>query len=100
MKYRIKLKAALLTILFFLAPTGTLMTVSSGVQAGDFSDMSCSDLWYERNAIYADKGYCFKTERARRAFGRACFPPYGRLSQHEQRQVERIKRLEARMGCR
>ena len=32
---------------------------------------SCGDLWYERNAIYKDAGYCFKTARGIRAFGDA-----------------------------
>lgn len=31
----------------------------------------CDDLWAERNAIYKDAGYCFKTARAIRAFGNA-----------------------------
>jgi hypothetical protein len=29
----------------------------------------CEELWAERNAVYAEAGYCFKTERAIRAFG-------------------------------
>ena len=29
----------------------------------------CDALWGERNAIYKDAGYCFRTERAIRAFG-------------------------------
>ncbi|RXT48112.1 YARHG domain-containing protein [Bosea sp. Tri-44] len=29
----------------------------------------CDELWGERNAIYFEAGYCFKTERARKAFG-------------------------------
>jgi len=29
----------------------------------------CDELWGERNAIYFDAGYCFKTERGRKAFG-------------------------------
>ncbi|KQQ00212.1 hypothetical protein ASF56_15030 [Methylobacterium sp. Leaf122] len=29
----------------------------------------CDELWGERNAIYKDAGYCFRTERAIRAFG-------------------------------
>ena len=29
---------------------------------------SCYDLWYQRNLIYAQNGYCFKTDLARRAF--------------------------------
>ena len=31
----------------------------------------CDELWGERNAIYKDAGYCFRTERAIRAFGNA-----------------------------
>jgi hypothetical protein len=30
---------------------------------------SCDALWAERNAIYKDRGYCFKTERAKARFG-------------------------------
>ncbi len=64
------------------------------------SAMSCDELWYARNEIFARKGHCFKTDRGRRAFGRNCFPPYGRLSRAESRQVSRIVRLERRRGCR
>jgi len=59
-----------------------------------------TELWYARNAIYAEKGYCFKTKRARRVFGKACFPPYGKLSGSEQSRVNRIVREERRKGCR
>ncbi|MEJ2228623.1 MAG: YARHG domain-containing protein [Alphaproteobacteria bacterium] len=62
--------------------------------------MSCGELWYARNAIYADAGYCFKTRRARRVFGRRCYPPYGRLTGYEKRRVQRIERWEYRKGCR
>ena len=31
----------------------------------------CDELWAERNAVYKDAGYCFKTTRAIRAFGNA-----------------------------
>lgn len=31
----------------------------------------CRDLWYRRNAIYKDAGYCFRTADAIRAFGNA-----------------------------
>ena len=61
--------------------------------------MSCGELWYARNAIYAQNGYCFQTIRAIRVFGRACFPPYGRLSPYEQRQVNDIATRERRKGC-
>ncbi len=33
------------------------------------ADFPCDELWSERNAVYKDAGYCFKTERAIRAFG-------------------------------
>ena len=32
---------------------------------------SCAALWAQRNAIYKQAGYCFKTARAIRAFGNA-----------------------------
>ena len=59
----------------------------------------CDDLWYERNAIYADKGYCFKTRRARAVFGRRCYPPYGRLNRWERRRVNAITRAERALRC-
>lgn len=64
------------------------------------SGMSCEQLWYERNAIYAAKGFCFKTQRARNVFGRACFPPYGKLTPAEQRRVNNIEQWEVYQGCR
>lgn len=73
----------------------------AGTQAiAQYRYMDCSDLWYARNAIYADKGHCFKTRRGRRAFGRNCFPPYGRLNRSERRRVNRIIDWEYRKGCR
>ena len=62
--------------------------------------MSCGELWHERNAIYAEAGFFFKTECVRDAFGRGCFAPYGRLSRRERERVARIQRWEARQGCR
>ena len=34
-----------------------------------FVDMSCDELWYERNAIFHQHGYCFASERGKRVFG-------------------------------
>lgn len=39
--------------------------------SADAAQASCSSLWRERNSIYKDAGYCFKTARAIRAFGNA-----------------------------
>ncbi len=68
--------------------------------AQSYRYMSCGDLWYQRNAIYARQGYCFKTRRAQNVFGRRCYPPYGRLSNSQQRRVNDIVYWERRKGCR
>jgi hypothetical protein len=60
---------------------------------------SCEQLWRQRNAIYARAGHCFNTDRGRATFGEGCFPPYGRLSGADSRQVQRIQRLERINGC-
>lgn len=75
-------------------------SVATLAQAQNYAYMSCGELWYERNAIYARNGYCFKTRRARNVFGRACFAPWGRLAGWEQREVDDIVRWERRKGCR
>ncbi len=67
--------------------------------AQDPEDMSCSELWYKRNEIYARNGYCFKTSRARAVFGPGCFPPYGQMSGWEKRRVNELQYWEARKGC-
>ncbi len=67
--------------------------------AQSYRYMTCGELWYARNEIYARNGYCFKTARARRVFGRACFPPYGKLSRWETEEVQKIKQWERRKGC-
>ncbi|MCW2275194.1 YARHG domain-containing protein [Rhodoblastus acidophilus] len=75
-----------------IAP-GALQPVRA--QAG----MSCGELWYARNKIYARNGYCFKTPRAISVFGEGCFPPFGRLSGWEKDRVDEIQMWEARKGC-
>jgi hypothetical protein len=86
------------TIFVTAAAAVTLAAVTFGC-AGPARANSCDRLWYERNSIYADAGYCFKTPRARAAFGRGCVPPYGQLSPREQRRVNAIQAEEADLGC-
>lgn len=94
-----KLIIAALAIAFSsLALEGTANDAQA--QSGSLRYMSCDELWYARNEIYAEKGYCFKTKRARSVFGRGCFPPYGRLTSREQRRVSEIEQMEFRKGCR
>lgn len=76
-----------------------LMAVAPIASAQDFSRLSCGQLWQERNAVFAEFGYCFKTPQAIQAFGRACFPPYGRLPTSAQARVDDIIYWERRKGC-
>ena len=60
---------------------------------------TCDQLWYNRTAIYARRGMCFKDERALRVFGQRCFSPYGKLTHRDQRRVDDIARQQRRRGC-
>jgi hypothetical protein len=61
---------------------------------------SCYDLWYERNQIYDDNGYCFKTQLGRDTFDNSdCHTDNAQLSRAEQRRVDRIKAEERRKRC-
>ena len=91
----ISLVSVLATLVLLLTAPG----IQTAAQGQSLRGLSCDELWYARNAIFADKGYCFKTRRARSVFGAACFPPYGRLSGAEQRQVDRIRNRERQLGC-
>lgn len=77
-----------------------ILTMAGTASAQSYRYMDCDELWYARNAIYADNGYCFQTQRAIRVFGEACFPPWGKLSRSEQREVDLIVSWEKRKGCR
>jgi hypothetical protein len=79
--------------------TACLMICAQIANAQGYSSQSCGQLWQERNAIFADYGYCFKTPQAISAFGRGCFPPYGRLPASEQARVDNIISWERRKGC-
>jgi hypothetical protein len=67
--------------------------------AQDPSLMSCNELWYARNEIYARNGFCFKTERAQSVFGPGCFPPFGKLTNADARTVSTLQSWEKRRKC-
>ena len=68
---------------------------------GSAEAASCADLWYARNLIYAQNGYCFSTSLGRRTFGNSgCYTTNPRLSPAERRRVEAIRAEERRRGCR
>lgn len=61
---------------------------------------SCADLWYERNLIFAQAGYCFKSSLGKRQFAQyECWTDNPSLTAAERRRVAAIKREERRRGC-
>ncbi len=83
----------------FLAATILLSAAATPALAA----FPCDALWGERNAIYKDAGYCFRTERAIRAFGNAgcryddlADVP---LSARQRADIAEIQRQERVNGC-
>jgi hypothetical protein len=82
----------------FLAAVLASLTASPALAA-----FPCDELWGERNAIYKDAGYCFRTERAIRAFGNSgC--KYDELadvplSARQRADLADIQRQERENGC-
>jgi hypothetical protein len=81
-----------------LAGSALVLALSTGA-----ANASCASLWYERNQIYKDAGYCFKTTRAIRAFGNSgcSFDDINDvpLSARQRAIVRDIVTQERRMGC-
>jgi YARHG domain len=72
--------------------------------AGMARAQSCEDLWYERNSIYKEAGYCFKTRRAISTFGNAGCQYDSEyqlpLSRGQRARIQYIVRMERELGCR
>lgn len=60
-----------------------------------YENLSCDELWYARNYIYSEAGFCFKTSRAISTFGKACFAPYGKLNDQQKTFVDQISGAES-----
>jgi YARHG domain len=81
-----------------------LLPVVTSARAGDGPEFwDCEALWQNRNQIYKDAGYCFRTSRAIRVFGNAgCqydnlnFVP---LSPVQRREIADIQRYERVRSC-
>ncbi|MEX6508242.1 YARHG domain-containing protein [Jiella sp. M17.18] len=68
--------------------------------AGAAQAASCADLWYQRNLIYAQNGYCFQTDLGKRTFANFdCWTSNPHLSRGERQRVQAIKAEERRRGC-
>jgi hypothetical protein len=90
------------TLLSWLIPLSTV-SVPIPAMAQNYWGMSCGDLWYQRNAIYARNGFCFKTERAISVFGNANCRFYNEgdvpMSSYERQQIQIIVSVERQKGC-
>jgi len=90
---------------FIRAGVVALATVTTALPAlaQEIRSWSCDRLWQERNQIYKDAGYCFKTARAIRYFGNSgC--SYDRegdvpLSRQQREFVALITQVERSKGC-
>jgi len=61
---------------------------------------SCEELWYARNLIFYEKGFCFQSSRARAAFDTStCSTRSPVLTAAEKIEVERLQALEKAKGC-
>jgi hypothetical protein len=84
----------------FFSATFLALVLSAAPAAARYP---CEELWSERNAVYAEAGYCFKTDEAIRAFGNAgCryddvedVP----LSARDRQKVQEIVRQERENDC-
>lgn len=79
-----------------------LLTALLGSPA--LSQALCDEMWGERNAIYFDAGYCFKTARAKAAFGDNADCRYDRLedvplSARQRADIAAIQARERRNSC-
>ncbi|MBZ8134532.1 YARHG domain-containing protein [Afifella sp. IM 167] len=70
----------------------------------DLRSMRCNDLWYVRNRIFDENGYCFRTSRGRANFDNSdCWEnDQGRvrMSGIERANVNAIVQAERALGCR
>jgi hypothetical protein len=92
-----------LAAIFGMSLLTGLVAPTSFALSQNLSRLSCSELWYQRNNIFKDGGYCFKTPRAIRAFGNAGCAYDSEydvpLSDRDRQLVNAIKRIEREKGC-
>lgn len=78
-------------------------TNSQKFRLSSVSRLNCGNLWFLRNSIYDDNGYCFKTEQGISAFGNdVCryndmnsVP----LNSYERYNIAIIRKAELAKGC-
>jgi hypothetical protein len=95
--WRLNMRPMTIGMLAAIAATSLAITVSTA------HAQSCYDLWVQRNSVYKEAGYCFKTPRAIRYFGNAGCTYDNEadvpLSPGERGQIASITGMERRAGC-
>jgi hypothetical protein len=102
--------AAALSVLFAMAQPAEAACFESGVGCTDshyvpywaLRQLSCENLWWVRNTIYDENGYCFTTIRGQQAFDNSdCYANNGtvQLNRYERENVGRIVRVEREKAC-
>jgi YARHG domain len=77
-----------------------ISALSLTISTAPASAASCYDLWYERNQIFDDNGYCFKSDLGKETFDNSdCYTSHPDLTRAEQRRVAAIKARERAKGC-
>jgi len=70
---------------------------------GQLRRLSCENLWYLRNVIYSENGYCFKTDRALQMFDTSgCWVNNEaklKLNRFERTNIGRVREAEGQKGC-
>ena len=83
-----------------LAAIAIIAAITLPVSTAASYAANCYDLWYERNQIYDDNGFCFKTQLGQETFDNSdCYTDNAQLSKAEQRRVAQIKAEEKRKRC-
>ena len=91
--------------IYVAAAQDRLKTLSTALQPtirtqGVAPSQSCEQLWYARNLIYHNRGFCFQSVRARAAFDTSqCTTRNPSLTSAEQGEVQRLLGLEKANGC-
>ena len=109
----LRMKRTLLLLAIMLAPPAGFAqaecfedvgcTHNQKFRASDLRKLNCENLWFLRNSIFDDNGYCFKTEQGISAFGNDACRYHDTnsvpLNNYERYNVEAIRAMEVARSC-
>ncbi|OSP53525.1 YARHG domain-containing protein [Pseudoruegeria sp. SK021] len=77
-----------------------LPVLPASADVWEYGEQECNELWFSRNLIMDRAGYCFGSPLGQALFDNAnCHGSNVALGAENTRQVERIRALEAQIGC-